>query len=282
MNGLLVLDKMTGMTSRDALNRAAGWLPRGAKFGHAGTLDPLATGVLVGCVGQATRLVEFVQAMPKVYRATIALGATSDTDDADGELTPSPTAREVTRAEVEAALAEFVGEIAQVPPRYSAARVAGSRAHALARKGREVDLAPRVVRVDQIDVLSFGNSEIEVEIRCGKGTYIRSIARDLGERLGCGGYIKALRRTAIGPFVDSTAIDLDATRADALAKMRPMADAVALLGRVDLDHRGWRRVRDGVGTEAEGDGEVAVYVEGAFVGVAVVVDGVVKPGKVLA
>src|SRR5262245_13147786 len=130
LNGLLVLDKPPGLTSRDALDRAARWFPRKTRIGHAGTLDPLATGVLVLAVGQATRLIEYVQAMPKTYRTCIRLGATSDTDDADGTVTPNPAAAPVDEAAVRAALTGFIGEVEQVPPAYSAARVEGRRAYA--------------------------------------------------------------------------------------------------------------------------------------------------------
>src|SRR5262245_8124945 len=147
VNGLLILDKPAGLTSRDALDRAAKWFPRKTRIGHAGTLDPLATGVLVLAIGQATRLLEYVQAMPKMYRTRLRLGATSDTDDADGTVTPHPNAAPVEEAAVRAALTQFVGEIEQVPPAYSAARVEGRRAYALARRGDTVDLAPRRVRI---------------------------------------------------------------------------------------------------------------------------------------
>src|SRR3954453_7091135 len=136
LHGLLVLDKPPGLTSREAVDRAAKWFPRKTRIGHAGTLDPLATGVLVLAVGQATRLIEYVQAMPKAYRTRIRLGATSDTDDADGTVTQNPAATSVDEAAVRAALAGFVGEVEQVPPAYSAVRVEGRRAHALARRGQ--------------------------------------------------------------------------------------------------------------------------------------------------
>src|SRR5829696_1916742 len=147
LNGLLVLDKPPGMTSREALDRAAKWFPRKTRVGHAGTLDPLATGVLVLAVGHATRLIEYVQAMPKAYRTGIRLGATSDTDDADGTVTPNPAAAPVDEPAVRAALDQFVGEVEQVPPAYSAARVGGRRAYDLARGGAEVTLAARRVRI---------------------------------------------------------------------------------------------------------------------------------------
>ena len=195
-HGLLVLDKPGGMTSREALDRALSWFPRGTRAGHTGTLDPLATGVLVLCLGSATRLAEYVQDMGKTYRAGVRLGARSDTDDADGAVMPVAGAAAPDRAALEAALRGFLGEIEQVPPAFSAAKVAGRRAYDLARRGQDVALEARRVRVHGIDVLAYDYPRLEVEVRCGKGTYIRSLARDLGERLGCGGYVETLRRTS--------------------------------------------------------------------------------------
>ncbi|VTS05079.1 tRNA pseudouridine(55) synthase TruB [Tuwongella immobilis] len=222
MDGILVLDKPTGMTSRDAVNRVHGQLPRRTKIGHTGTLDPLATGVLVLCLDQATRLVEYVQEMDKVYTATIRLGARSDSDDADGTIALVDDAVMPTREQIEATLAEFHGTIDQTPPAFSAAKVAGKRAYALARRGEEVALAAKPVRIDAILITRFEPPLLEVTVRCGKGTYIRSLARDIGDRLGCGGMIEALRRTAIGPFTEATAIDLDADMTTVRAAVQPM------------------------------------------------------------
>src|SRR5262249_20271286 len=150
--GFLVIDKPAGITSRDAVDRAQGWFPRGTKLGHTGTLDPLATGVLVLAVGRGARLTEYVQQMDKTYHAGVVLGARSDTDDAAGNIPPVDGAAVPERAAVEGVLAEFVGEIDQVPPAYSAAKVTGRRAYALARQGEEVNLRPRKVRVYGIDL----------------------------------------------------------------------------------------------------------------------------------
>lgn len=199
--GILVLDKPTGLSSRAALDVLARPLKRlGVKAGHAGTLDPLASGVLVVCVGTATRLIESVQRMTKVYRATIRLGATSDTLDADGSIVGLEVRKIPDEGRVRAALADQVGEIDQAPPAFSALKVGGERAYDLARAGRTVELSTRRVRIDRIDLLSYAWPRVEVEVACGAGTYIRSIARDLGERLDCGGLIQALARTRIGPF----------------------------------------------------------------------------------
>jgi tRNA pseudouridine55 synthase len=278
-NGLLVLDKPSGLTSRDAVDRAARWFPRKTKIGHAGTLDPLATGVLVLAVGQATRLIEYVQAMPKVYRTRIRLGATSDTDDADGTITENANAHPVNEEAVRAALASFIGEVEQVPPTYSAARVEGRRAYALARRGTEVELAPRKVRVDRIDVREYRWPELELDVFCGKGTYIRSIARDLGRALGVGGYVTELRRLRIGPFTVEDAIPLDAKA----PKLLPMAAAVSGLPVVRVTADEVRRLRNGQTIPAAGDGEVAVFDEpGELVAVGRMAQGWLKPEKVLA
>src|SRR4051812_48814027 len=199
MNGLLVIDKPGGMTSRDVGNRVQRWFPRKTKIGHTGTLDPLATGVLVVCVGAATRLADFVQAMGKTYAARFRLGATSTTDDADGEVTVNAAAVPPTRDQIGAAIPAFLGLVEQVPPAFSALKLDGRRAHELARSGKDVQLAARTVRIDAIRVRAYEWPFLDVEIDCGKGTYIRSIARDLGAKLGCGGMVETLRRTRVGP-----------------------------------------------------------------------------------
>jgi tRNA pseudouridine55 synthase len=285
LDGLLVLDKPGGLTSRDAVDRAQRWLPRGTRVGHTGTLDPLATGVLVLCLGQATRLAEYVQGMAKTYRSTFRLGARSDSDDADGTVTAVPDARPPSEEEVRAALAAFVGVIAQVPPAYSAAKVTGRRAYDLARGGREVTLAPRDVRVYGIDVLSYAWPLLEVEVRCGKGTYVRSLARDLGERLGCGGLVQALRRRRVGPFTVEEAVPLDADADRALAALRPPAEALADLPKLTLDAGQVRRLRAGQAVPwPGGDGTEAAALDAAGALVAVVrrERGRLRPAKVMA
>jgi tRNA pseudouridine55 synthase len=281
-HGLLVLDKPPGITSRDAVDRAARWFPRKTKIGHAGTLDPLATGVLVLAVGHATRLVEYVQAMPKVYRTRIYLGATSDTDDADGTVTPSPAATPVDEPTVRGTLGRFLGEVEQVPPAYSAARVAGRRAYDLARGGAEVTLAARRVRIDRIDVREYAWPELELDVHCGKGTYIRSIARDLGTALGVGGYVTVLRRLRTGPFGVEGAVPPDADPEAARGKLLPMAMAVSGLPAVSVTGDEVRRLRNGQAVPATGDGEAAVLDErGELVAVGRIVGGMLRPEKVM-
>src|SRR5436305_9522235 len=166
-HGLLVLVKPGGLTSRDAVDRALRWFPRGTRVGHTGTLDPLATGVLVLCVGVATRLTEYVQRMEKVYHAGLLLGARSETDDADGVIKSVHVAQPPDPATVTGQLQGFIGEIEQVPPAFSAAKVIGRRAYDLARQGQEVALEPRRVRIDAIDLIAYAYPRLELEIRCG-------------------------------------------------------------------------------------------------------------------
>ncbi len=236
ISGVLNLDKSGGMTSRDVVDLVSRPL-RKVKVGHAGTLDPLASGVLVVCVGQATRLIEQVQRMPKAYRAVIRLGATSDTLDADGRIEPNPypDLKAPSETEVRAALDSQVGVIQQTPPQFSALKVAGRRAYDLARLGESVPLLARPVRVDRIELVEYTWPRLEINVDCGSGTYIRSIARDVGEALGCGGLIEVLVRTRIGPFLLADATNPVGQPIEAiLAHLRPPVDALGDLPRLLL------------------------------------------------
>ena len=251
MTGLLVIDKPAGMTSRDALNRVQRWFPRGTKLGHTGTLDPLATGVLVACVGAATKLAEYIQAMGKGYVTRVRLGARSDTEDADGTVTPTDNAVPPTEEAVRAALVPFRGTIQQLPPIYSALKVGGVRAHELARAGREVELAARPVRIDEVRLIRYEWPFLDLEIDCGKGTYIRSIARDIGETLGVGGLVQDLRRTRVGEFRAEAGVTLEATSEEAKAKLLPLSLAVTGLPKVALSPDDIRRLLFGQRVLAE-------------------------------
>lgn len=205
------------------------------KAGHAGTLDPLATGVLVVCVGRATRLIPFVQEQRKTYRARFLLGRVSDTDDVAGRVRPVADLPPVPRSRIEMLLPEFVGRIEQVPPRFSAVHVEGRRAYEWARAGRPVALPPRKVDVYRIDLTGYEFPEFELEIECGSGTYIRAIGRDLGERLGCGAVMSELVRTRIGLFSLETAVELAQLDAEGIAAaLLPAAMAVADWPRVEV------------------------------------------------
>ncbi|MDZ4819987.1 MAG: tRNA pseudouridine(55) synthase TruB [Planctomycetota bacterium] len=198
-HGIINLNKPVGFTSRQALDRVK-YLLKPLKVGHAGTLDPLAAGVLVVCLGGATRLIEFVQQQPKRYRAEFLLGRSSATLDLEGEITelenpPIPTADELANA-----CRQFIGTIEQRPPDFSAVWVRGQRAYALARKGREIEIATRPVEVYSIEIVRYVYPLVELDIQCGSGTYIRSLGRDLAANLGTAAVMSGLVRTAIGPF----------------------------------------------------------------------------------
>lgn len=232
--GLLVLDKPTGITSRGALDQAAKWFPRGTPLGHAGTLDPLATGILVVCAGWATRLVEYVQLMPKTYQTVFTFGATSETDDSEGPITPLANCHLPAMEQIVLALEKFQGEISQVPPAHSAARVDGKRAYRLARQGQPVLPPAKKVFIQKIKTGSYQEGNLQLEITCGKGTYIRSMARDLGALLGTGAFVSSLQRTRIGPFHLNMAVSPLEKPANLQALLLPCDWALQELPRVTL------------------------------------------------
>jgi tRNA pseudouridine55 synthase len=199
ISGVLVVDKPVGMTSHDVVQviRNGTGLRRA---GHTGTLDPRASGVLVVLVGPAVRLSEFVSASDKRYQAIIRMGSATDTFDADGKVTQPEQPVNVTEDQFEKVLATFVGEIEQVPPPYSAVKVQGRKAYEMARKGEEVELAPRKITVHHLEVLEWAPPEVVIDVHCSSGTYVRSLANDLGTTLGCGAYLVGLRRTKSGRF----------------------------------------------------------------------------------
>ncbi|HZN32160.1 MAG TPA: tRNA pseudouridine(55) synthase TruB [Pirellulaceae bacterium] len=215
MFGFLNIDKPGGVTSRDVVNRVQR-LVRPHKVGHAGTLDPLATGVLVVAVGPATRLIEYVQRLPKTYLATFLLGRSSDTEDIAGEVVELPGAAVPTETQLRAALPQFLGTIQQRPPAFSALKVAGQRAYDLARRGDAVELLPRPVEIYDLEILRYAYPELQLLIRCGSGTYVRSLGRDLAESLGTAAVMSALRRLVIGPFTAETAIAADSLSASSI------------------------------------------------------------------
>ena len=233
--GILNVNKPPGMTSRAVVDRVAGLVGR-AKAGHAGTLDPLATGVLVVCVGPATRLVDWIQRLPKSYRTVILLGARSDTLDADGQIEHQADPKVPSAEDIKATIVPMVGEVDQMPPEYSALKVRGRRAYDLARAGQSVELAPRRVRIDRITVVHYHWPRLELEVDCGAGTYIRSIARDIGEALGCGGLVETLIRTRIGSFTIEHALELDELSTKSIIQhLQPPLDALTDLPRLVLN-----------------------------------------------
>ncbi|MBI1214881.1 MAG: tRNA pseudouridine(55) synthase TruB [Alphaproteobacteria bacterium] len=207
VHGWLNLDKPQGLTSTQALGRVRRIL-NAQKLGHAGTLDPLATGILPIALGEATKTIPFVQDRDKVYRFTVTWGEARNTDDCEGETTETSDARP-TKAQIEAEIPKFIGDIEQLPPQFSAIKIDGQRAYALARKGEEVEIEPRTVTVYNLTLLGATEDTAEFEMECSKGTYVRAIARDMGRNLGCFGHVSALRRLAVGNLTENDAISLD-------------------------------------------------------------------------
>jgi tRNA pseudouridine55 synthase len=214
MDGVINLDKPAGMSSARAVTRVKHMLPKGVKIGHAGTLDPFATGVLVLLIGRATKLCETLMSQPKQYEATIKLGATTETLDPTSPEVVTEGAAAVPREAVEGVLGRFVGEIEQMPPVYSALKIAGRPAYELARKGQAVELKARRVRVYGMELMEYGWPELRVRIDCGRGTYVRALARDIGAALGVGGYVTALRRTRVGEQYIGSAVTLERLAAE--------------------------------------------------------------------
>jgi tRNA pseudouridine55 synthase len=206
LNGLIVVDKPLGWSSMDVVRvvRAAAG---GTKTGHAGTLDPLASGVVVCCLGKATRLVEQLMGLTKVYETEVDLSAFTTTDDREGPRQEVPVSAPPMQEQVREALRGFVGVVQQAPPPYSAVKIEGQRAYKLARRGEAVTPQARPVRIDAIDVLAYHWPILHLRITCGRGTYIRSLARDLGKALHTGGHLASLRRLSVGPYDLSIAVD---------------------------------------------------------------------------
>jgi tRNA pseudouridine55 synthase len=263
--GLVVVDKAGGMTSHDVVARVRR-LAGTRKVGHAGTLDPMATGVLVVGIDRATRLLGHLMLTDKAYDATIRLGVTTTTDDAEGEVVATASTDGLDAQQVRDVLAEFVGEIEQVPSSVSAIKVGGKRAYDRVRAGEEVELAARTVRIDDILVHEVRGAEVDLSVRCSSGTYVRAIARDLGRRLGVGGHLVALRRTAVGPYTLEVAHTLEQLAEDFV--VLPIAEAARqAFPSIDLDEQ--QAVDVGFGRKLEldlgHDGPVALFApDGGF------------------
>ena len=287
--GILVVDKAPGPTSHDvvAMARRTFQLRR---IGHCGTLDPLASGVLVLCIGRLTRLSDWLSRGGKEYEATMRLGATSSTDDVQGEIRPSAEPIP-SREQIEAAMQPFRGCIDQVPPAYSAVKVDGVRSYRRARRNEEVELAPRSIRVDRFEIESFEPPCLRVRVECGKGTYIRSLARDLGAALGCGAYIETLRRLRIGSMHADEGVALEVLRngdddeAVRAAFVEPRVALSGILQPLDLDEEGTRLFGHGQPApveDAEAPDERAIFGGGRFLGIGRTGQGQVHPAKVFA
>ncbi|MEJ5329483.1 MAG: tRNA pseudouridine(55) synthase TruB [Desulfobaccales bacterium] len=274
MNGLLLIDKPAGPTSFEVVRQIRRAL-KVRKAGHLGTLDPFATGLLPLALGAATRLVPFLEDLDKTYLATVELGKETDTQDPTGRVVAErPVA--VTETEVRAAAARFVGDIEQVPPLYSALRHQGRRLYELARRGIEVKVHPRKVTIYRLEIQEIRLPRVVLEVTCSKGTYMRTLAHDLGRALGCGGHLAALRRLAVGPFRVDAALPLaEATQNPELARERliPLADCLPFLPALQVDSREAQRLAQGqavaVPPPAEGpNGRVRVLSEGRLLAVA--------------
>lgn len=246
INGWLILDKPQGMTSTHAVSRLKR-IFNAKKAGHAGTLDPLATGILPVAFGEATKTVPFVQDGEKAYRFTVKWGAETDSDDADGSVTRTSDLRPDAEA-ILGFLPRFIGTILQTPPAYSAIKINGERAYDLARDGEKVELTPREVTIHALTLVSVTPEEAVLEAECGKGTYVRAIARDLGRLLQCYGHVTALRRTRVGPFYEEDAValsELEAEGADPFAEMLSVETGLSELPCVVVDKNGAARLRRG-------------------------------------
>ncbi|HUY98399.1 MAG TPA: tRNA pseudouridine(55) synthase TruB [Verrucomicrobiae bacterium] len=293
VTGVLNVAKPAGLTSFQVVRVARRVLGE-RHVGHAGTLDPVATGVLPLCLGRATRLVEYLLEEPKTYHAVIRLGERSDTGDLEGTVTAGRSAAEIAREQVAEALATFVGRIEQIPPMHSAVRHGGRHLYELARAGVEVERQARVVEVHRVVLLDWRPgtvAEAEVEVECGRGTYLRVLASDLGERLGTGGVLGWLERTRYGPFRLSDAIPLAEleTAADPRAHLLPPEAAVASLPRVDLLPAAAMAVRRGGGAWLSGPAPLAAgtvvrahALDGRLLAIGEVHGGHFRPLKVLA
>jgi tRNA pseudouridine55 synthase len=293
IHGWLCLDKPRGMTSTEAVSRVRRTTGAG-KVGHGGTLDPLATGVLPIALGEATKTVAYAMEGRKHYRFTARLGEARTTDDAEGEIL-ARSDRRPTNAEIEAALPAFVGQIEQVPPRFAAVKVEGERAYDLARRGEAVELAARTVQVDRFDLAERTDPDhATFEVVCGRGTYVRALVRDLGEKLGCLGHVAALRRLQVGPFRLEGAVSLTALEQlvanDALPQaLLPVATALGELPALSLTAPQVERLRAGqtirvapglLAGEPDADATVRAMVAGRMVALARLRGGELSPVRV--
>jgi tRNA pseudouridine55 synthase len=255
VSGVLVVDKPVGLTSHDVVQI----IRRGTgirRAGHTGTLDPRASGVLVVLIGPAVRLSEYVSASDKRYQATIRLGSSTDTFDAEGRITSSASVENISEEQFEEILDQYVGEIEQVPPPYSAIKVAGRKAYEMARDGEEVNLEPRVIQVYSLELLEWDSPEAVVDVFCSSGTYVRSLANDLGNALGVGAHLVGLRRTKSGRFTLRDAVPLRRLQESFIAGdwykyLIPAAEALAEWPMVELDGDQVELIRHGHRVPAE-------------------------------
>ena len=244
IDGWLIIDKPYGMGSTDVVGKLK-WSLSPTKIGHAGTLDPLATGVLPIALGKATKLIPYVMDGTKIYEFQVTWGAETETDDLEGKKTATSDKRP-TEDKVRAVLNQFIGVIEQVPPAYSALKVGGRRAYDLARAGQEVSLKARAVRIDSLELMSFCKDCADFRVVCGKGTYVRSLGRDIGRALGCLGYISVLRRVACGPFQAGDAVDFTLFQEkQSNVPVLPMDFALEYMPALVCSENMWQRLKCG-------------------------------------
>jgi tRNA pseudouridine55 synthase len=283
VEGLLPVDKPAGPTSHDLVAHVRRSL-RSGRAGHAGTLDPFATGLLLVLLGRATRLAEYVSALDKTYVATLRFGATSTTGDPEGEITAVAGTAAPSEAEVRDVLGSFLGEREQVPPAYSAVRVGGERAYRMARGGVAFSLRPRLVRIERLEILEYAHPLLRLRAVTGPGVYVRSLARDLGEALGSGAYLTALRRERIGPFDVEQAIRGAESGAEIAARILPAEAAVEHLPALRLGEGIARALAQGrrlPGVGGVGAGLIRLLAPGGFLGVGAVEAGDLRGIKIL-
>ncbi|MFW2541090.1 tRNA pseudouridine(55) synthase TruB [Primorskyibacter sp. 2E107] len=289
ISGWLVVDKPAGITSTSVVNKVR-WALDAKKAGHAGTLDPEATGVLAIALGEATKTVPYITDALKAYRFVVRLGQATNTDDTEGEVIATSDLRP-SDAEIKDALNDFVGDIMQVPPQFSAVKIDGERAYKRARDGEEMDLAARPLYVDELVMTDRPDADhVELEMVCGKGGYVRSIARDLGKQLGCHGHVLHLRRVWSGPFEAEEGLSIEDI--DRMAKtpeldsfLRPLEDGLADLPEVKATAEGVARLRNGnpgmiLASDLEYGDEAWASFDGAAVAVGTVRGGELHPSRV--
>ena len=289
ISGWLVVDKPAGMTSTLVVNKVR-WALDAKKAGHAGTLDPAATGVLAVALGEATKTVPYITDALKCYRFAVRLGIATNTDDAEGEVIATSDARPSDK-DIASALVAFRGEIMQVPPQFSAVKVDGERAYALARAGEEMDLAARPLWVESLEVVARPDADtVELEMVCGKGGYVRSIARDLGAALGCHGHVLWLRRVWSGPFEATDGVSVEVIDAEAKtgaldARLLPLEVGLAELPELKATAEGAARLRNGnpgmvIASDVDWGEEAWASFEGRAVAVGVYKSGELHPSRV--
>jgi len=262
MNGIVIVDKPQGWTSQDVVSKLRGKL-RTKRIGHGGTLDPMATGVLPVFVGRATRGVEFFEHAEKTYETVLQLGVLTDTEDTSGAVLETRPVS-VTAEQLLAVLARFRGEIMQIPPMYSALKVNGQKLYELARKGREVERQPRSITIHELELLAFTGETARLRVRCSKGTYIRTLCKDIGLALGCGGCMAALRRVQAGAYTEGEAVPLETLIAseEPEAYLRPVDTMFVSFPAITLTENQEKRCRNGNSFTLPGeDGTFRAYSE---------------------